>query len=195
MIENPKDVLILHFQETISLKENEISLVKNHFKIKELKKKEILIFPGDVSNHMQFIYKGCLRNYYMDQEAKEHILQFGIENWWVNDLYSYLTKTPSKQFVQAIEKSIILQIHRDSLNELFDQIPAIERFFRLKFEKAYVSLQDRTINTLSKTAEERYLEFRSQYRDIEQRVPQYMIASYLGITPEFLSAMRKKIAK
>lgn len=167
--------------------------VLDSFKEQRLKKKEILLFAGDVSSHMQFIAEGCLRAYYMDETAKEHVVQFGIEGWWVNDLYSYLTQTPAKQFVQALEPTVVLQIHRDALHELYDKVPAMERFYRLKFEKAYVSLQDRTLNTMSKSAEERYVEFRSKYRNIEQRVPQYMVASYLGITPEFLSALRKKL--
>jgi len=188
----PIDKLILHFRKSITLTDDEAKIVSGCFSIVELKKKEILLFVGDYSSHMRFISAGCLRSYYMDGEAKEHIIQFGIEDWWINDLYSYLTNTPSKQFVQAVEESTVLQIHKDKLNELYNKVPAIERFFRLKFEKAYVSLQERTINTMSKTAEQRYIEFRSKYRDIEQRVPQYMVASYLGITPEFLSSLRKK---
>ena len=191
---NPMDRLILHLRDSILLTNHEVEIIKDSFKTITLKKKEILLYAGDVSLHMRFIAKGCLRSYYMDEEAREHIIQFGIEGWWVNDLYSYVTRTPAKQFIQAVENSVVLQIHRDTLDELYDQIPAIERFFRFKFEKAYVALQDRTINTMSKTAEERYFEFRSKYRNIEQRVPQYMIASYLGITPEFLSALRKKVS-
>jgi len=183
--------LITHFRNSIALTDNEADLIKTHFKKKELKKKEILLFAGDHSSHMRFISEGCLRSYYMDEDAKEHIIQFGTECWWINDLYSYLTNTPAKQFIQAIENSVVLQIHKDKLNELYDSVPAIERFFRFKFEKAYVSLQERTINTMSKTAEERYIEFRSKYRHIEQQIPQYMVASYLGITPEFLSKLRK----
>ena len=177
----------------MSLTEPETDIVRESFKEHKLKKKEVLLFAGDISSHMRFIAEGCLRAYYMDHEAREHIVQFGIEGWWVNDLYSYLTQTPAKQFVQALEPSTVLQIHRDTLKELYKRVPAIERFYRFKFEKAYVTLQDRTINAMSKTAEERYLEFRSKYRDIEQRVPQYMVASYLGITPEFLSALRKNL--
>ncbi|OUR90945.1 cyclic nucleotide-binding protein [Flavobacteriales bacterium 34_180_T64] len=187
----PIDKLIVHFRKSITLTDDEAEIVGGCFNIVELKKKEILLFVGDHSSHMRFISEGCLRSYYMDREAKEHIIQFGIEDWWINDLYSYLTNTPSKQFVQAIEESIVLQIHKEKLNELYNTVPAIERFFRLKFEKAYVSLQERTINSMSKTAEEGYIEFRSKYRNIEQRVPQYMVASYLGITPEFLSKLRK----
>lgn len=188
----PIDKLIIHFRKSITLTDDEAEIVSRCFTILELKKKEILLFVGDHSSHMRFISEGCLRSYYMGGDAKEHVIQFGIEDWWINDLYSYLTNTPSKQFIQAIEDSMVLQIHKDKLNELYNSVPAIDRFFRLKFEKAYVSLQERTIDTMSKTAEERYIEFRSKYRDIEQRVPQYMVASYLGITPEFLSSLRKK---
>ena len=189
---NAKDIFIDHLRKTIPLEKHEESVIFDFFRIKDLKKKEILLFAGDVSSHMQFIAQGCLRAYYMDEEAKEHIVQIGIEEWWVNDLYSYLTQTPAKQFIQALEDSVIVQIHRDKLNELYNKVPAIERFFRMKFEKAYVAFQNRTLNSMSKTAEERYYEFRTKYRAIEQRVPQYMIASYLGITPEFLSSIRKK---
>lgn len=191
----PIDKLIVHFRKSITLSADEAKIVGGCFTIVEIKKKEILLFVGDHSSHMRFISEGCLRSYYMDGEAKEHVIQFGIEDWWINDLYSYLSNTPAKQFIQAIENSVILQIHKDKLNELYISVPTLERFFRLKFENAYVSLQERTINTMSKTAEERYIEFRSKYRDIEQRVPQYMVASYLGITPEFLSKLRKNISK
>jgi len=188
----PLEKLITHIRKSVLLTDEQAKTMTASFVTKHLKKKEILLFAGEQSSHMRFISEGCLRSYYMDQEAKEHIIQFGIEDWWINDLYSYLTFTPAKQFIQALEDSVVLQIHRDKLNELFNSIPALERFFRFKFEKAYVALQERTINTMSKTAENRYLEFRAKYRDIEQRVPQYMVASYLGITPEFLSALRKK---
>jgi CRP-like cAMP-binding protein len=189
------DKLIVHFRKSITLTDNEAKIVGGCFTIAELKKKETLLYAGDLSSHMRFISDGCLRSYYMDEDAKEHIIQFGIEDWWINDLYSYLTNTPSKQFVQAIENSVVLQIHKDKLNELYNSVPAVERFFRFKFERAYVSLQERTINAMSKTAEERYLHFRTKHRNIEQRVPQYMVASYLGITPEFLSKLRKKTSQ
>lgn len=193
MILQAKDKLIAHLRGIIQLSPNDEVIVRNSFKEICLEKKEVLLFIGETSSHMQFIAEGCLRAYYMDEEAKEHIVQFGVEGWWVNDLYSYLTNTPAKQFVQALEKSTVLQIHRDTLNILYNEVPAIERFFRLKFEKAYVAFQERTIDAMAKTADERYLEFRTKYRDIEQRVPQYMVASYLGITPEFLSALRKNL--
>lgn len=151
------------------------------------------MFKGDVSRHMRFIADGCLKCYHIDEDGNEQILQFGIEGWWINDLYSYLTQTPAKYFVQAIEDSCVLQIKRHSLEELYKQIPTIERFFRIKIQNAYVALLDRTIHNMSKPAKQRYLDFRTSYPNIEQRVPQYMVASYLGITPEFLSSIRNEI--
>ncbi|WP_431163050.1 Crp/Fnr family transcriptional regulator [Flagellimonas beolgyonensis] len=189
----PIEILLDNLRKSIRLTEREETLVADSFQETVLQKKEFLLSPGQVSQHMRFIAKGCLRAFYMDESAKEHVVQFGVEGWWVNDLYSYLTQTPAKQFVQALEPSTVLQIHRDALNRLYEEVPAMERFYREKFERAYVSLQDRTLNAMSKTAEERYIEFRSRYRGIEQRVPQYMVASYLGITPEFLSALRKNL--
>lgn len=184
--------LIRHIERIAPLSEAERAAVSAAFHPRELKKKEILLFRGDISRHMRFIAKGCLRAYYLDDSGQEHILQFGIEGWWVNDLYSYLTQTPAEYFVQAVEPSIVLQVHRDQLEELFEKVPPMERFFRIKMQNAYVALQERTVKGMSQAAEQRYNEFREQYREIEQRVPQYMVASYLGITPEHLSAIRKK---
>lgn len=185
--------LIAHIESIVPLSGAEAEKVLQAFHPKRLKKKEILLFKGDVSSHMRFIESGCLRSYYIDDASQERILQFGIEGWWVNDLYSYLTQTPAEYFVQAVEASTVLQIHRDSLENLFKQVPAMERFFRIKIQSAYVALQERTMRTMSQTAEQRYIEFRQKYREIEQRVPQYMVASYLGITPEHLSTIRKKL--
>ncbi|WP_417611909.1 Crp/Fnr family transcriptional regulator [Owenweeksia hongkongensis] len=186
-------LLIQHIQEQVSLSDEESHLISQTFTSKVLDKKEMLLFKGDVSNHMRFIEKGCLRAYNIDDAGNEHILQFGIEGWWVNDLFSCITQQPAQGFIQALEPSRILQIHRESLDELFKTVPVMERFFRLKIQSAYVALQERTIHSMSKTAEQRYLDFRNKYRNIEQRVPQYMVASYLGITPEHLSSLRKKL--
>lgn len=185
--------LIAHIESIVSLSGADVEKVLQAFHPKRLKKKEILLFKGDISSHMRFIESGCLRSYYIDEAAQERILQFGIEGWWINDLYSYLTQTPAEYFIQAVEATTVLQIHRDSLETLFQQVPAMERFFRIKIQSAYVALQERTMRTMSQTAEQRYIEFRQKYREIEQRVPQYMVASYLGITPEHLSTIRKKL--
>lgn len=187
--------LINNIKELVSITDKESDLIIEAFEPKSLSKKEILLFKGDVSNHMRFISKGCLRSYYINEEGQEFIVQFGIENWWVNDLYSYLTKTPAQHFVQALKTTSVLQIYRDKLEDLFIQVPAMERFFRIKMQRAYVANQNRTLKSMSETAESRYKNFIKKYRDIEQAVPQYMVASYLGITPEHLSTIRKKLHK
>jgi CRP-like cAMP-binding protein len=187
------EFLLAAIRQLVPLADADAPYLVEAFKPKTLKKKEILLQAGEVSLHMRFIAKGCLRSYYLDEKAQEHTLQFGIEGWWVNDLISYLTQTPARHFVQAIEASTVLQIHRDTLEKLFVQVPIMERFFRLKIQGGYVALQERTVQAMSRPAEERYQAFRTKYREIEQRVPQYMVASYLGITPEFLSALRARM--
>lgn len=183
--------LINNIQEIVSLKSNEIQLIESAFHQKTLAKKEFLLRKDEPSNHMRFIAEGCLKLFSIDETGKEHILQFGISGWWMNDLYAYLTQQPATFFIQAITQSTVLQIHRDQLNRLFDEIHMMDRFFRIKTQTGYVSLQERTINSMSQTAEELYYDFIANYREMEQQIPQYMIASYLGITPEHLSSIRK----
>ncbi len=185
--------LIENIKELVTVSEKDISLIMDSFKPKALAKKDILLFKGDTSNHMRFIIEGCLRSYYINEEGHEYIVQFGIRNWWINDLFSYLTKTPAQYFIQALQPTTILQIHRDDLDKLFIQVPVMERFFRIKMERAYVANLNRTVKSMSETSESRYLNFIKTHRDIEQNVPQYMVASYLGITPEHLSTIRKNL--
>ena len=189
-LSNPFDSLREDISANVNISEQQLDFVLNAFVEKRLAKKEYLLQPGRVSNHMRFISEGVLRVFSLE-ETTEVITQFGIEGWWVNDLYSYLTQKPATQYIQALQPSVVLQIHRDSLERLFDEVPPVERFYRIKFQKAYTALQERHLKNISQTAIERYNKFRQQYRDIEQKVPQYMVASYLGITKEFLSTLRK----
>jgi len=133
------------------------------------------------------------QNFYIDNEGQEHIVMFAIENWWTADLGSFIEQSPADYNVQCLEKSVLAQLSYDDLEQLYLQIPKLERFFRIIIQKAYVATQKRLINNLSLPAKERYLQFLDQYPLIEQRVPQYMIASYLGITKEFLSKIRSQI--
>ncbi|WP_020533199.1 Crp/Fnr family transcriptional regulator [Flexithrix dorotheae] len=187
------EILIQHIKEQVPLKESELNLIKDAFKPVTLGKKQFLLQKGEYSNHMRFIVKGCLKLFNIDESGKEHILQFGIQGWWMNDLYAYLTGKPATYFMQAITDSVVLQIHRDRLDVLFNEIHMMDRFFRIKTQHGYVALQERTIHAMSLSAEERYFDFRKRYRTMEQQIPQYMIASYLGITPEHLSTIRKNI--
>jgi CRP/FNR family transcriptional regulator len=143
---------------------------------------------------MRYIATGSMRAYYIDEKSQEHTLQLGVENWWINDLYSYLSGKSSRMFLQANEATTLVQISKKNLELLYREVPALSDFFRLKIQSAYVALQERTIESMSLDAHTRYQTFIKEYRNIEQRFPQYVIASYLGITPEFLSFLRKKHA-
>lgn len=187
--------LIHNIEEIVPLKEADILLIEDAFKPVHLKKKQFLLQKGEACNHMRFVAEGCLKLYRIDDTGKEHILQFGIGGWWVNDLYAYLTQKPATFFIEAITDSTVLQVHRDQLNKLYDKIHMMDRFFRIKTQNGYVALQERTINSMSQSADERYFDFIGRYREMEQQIPQYMIASYLGITPEHLSTLRKNFVR
>ena len=193
-METDKSVLQLieHFREVVALDDRQAESIAARVTIRKPGRKEYLLQPGQVSRHMRYIAKGSMRVYYLDEKSQEHTLQLGIENWWINDLYSYLSGKPSRMFIQACEPCTIIQICKDDLEALYKEVPVLSDFFRLKIQSAYVSLQERTIENMSLDTYLRYSAFVSGYRDMEQRFPQYMIASYLGITPEFLSFLRKK---
>lgn len=184
--------LIKHFQEIVPLKESEIDIVTQKLEFIQLKKKDFLLREGQVSRHMRFIAQGSLYAYHIDEKGKENITQLGIENWWVNDLYSYLSEFPSRMFIQANEETRIVQISKNNLELLYKEVPVISEFWRLKMQSAYVTLQERTFEHSRVDAYTKYRNFIITYRNIEQRFPQYMIASYLGITVEYLSYLRKK---
>lgn len=143
---------------------------------------------------MNFIAGGVMRSYYVDENLQEHTLQLGVEEWWINDLQSYLSATPSTLFIQALEDATILRLPKNELDHIMQQHPEISEFFRLKIQAAYVALQERLMLKMTANVVDRYNSFRATYRHIEQRVPQYVVASYLGVTPEFLSTVRKKYA-
>lgn len=189
---NQIELLVTHIKKTVPIDSVGTKKLSDILVFKTLAKKENLIEPGQISNSMNFITKGCMRCYYLDENAQEHTLQLGVEEWWINDLYSYLSRKPSRMYVQALEKTEVIQIPRNALEKLYIEVPEISNFFRIKIQSAYVALQERTIDSMSNDAYFRYDLFRRSYRDIEQRVPQYVIASYLGVTPEFLSYLRRQ---
>ncbi|MFD2824661.1 Crp/Fnr family transcriptional regulator [Lacinutrix iliipiscaria] len=185
-------LLINHINKVVPLDKYGEQKLSSILVFKDLNKKEFLIEPGETANTMNFIVQGSMRSYYLDENAQEHTLQLGIEEWWINDLYSYLSRKASRMYVQALEKTLIIQLPRIELEKLYIEVPQVSNFFRIKIQSAYVAIQERVIDSMSDDAYIRYNDFRKSYRNIEQRVPQYIIASYLGVTPEFLSYLRKK---
>lgn len=186
------ELIIKNISRHIQLDKTEIDLFISLFENKAIKKKEYLLRPGDVCRTENFINKGCLRMFSVDENGFDHIVQFGIEDWWMSDLYSFLTKTPTNYTIQALEDTEVMQITKSNFELLFERIPKFERFYRIMFQSAFIAHQNRISKNLSLTAEKRYIDFVNQFPKLEQRIPQKYIASYLGMTPVFLSMLRKK---
>lgn len=160
---------------------------------KHIKKRQFIVQPNFVCLEQTYVQKGVFRSYFVNSEGLEHTIQFAIEDWFISDFNSYITQTPASLFVEAIENSVIQQISYNDVEKLCVTNPKFERFFRLVAQKSFAFSQQRILSNLGKTAEERYLEFNTMYPTIVQRVPQYTLASYLGMSPEFLSKIRKRI--
>jgi len=158
-------------------------------------KRQFLVQAGDECKYESYVVKGCLRAYFVEPDGTPHIIQFAIEDWWISDMASLFAGGPSTYNIDAVEDTEVIQIERKNLNALFDKVPKFDRMFRIMLTKAFIAHQQRTIDNLCMPAKDRYQAFIKRYRNIEQRVPQHQIASYLGMTPEFLSQLRKKMAE
>ena len=180
--------------ETISLTDEEFDFCKTLFSPKKLRKRQYLLQDGDVCKYTAFVERGMLRTYTIDEKGNEPILQFSMEGWWVADLYSFFTGEPSQFNVEALEDCELLLITEPSWNILLEKIPALERYFRILIQNNLIATQRRLMGTMSETAEEKYLKLVKNFPGCIQRVPQHMIASYLGITRETLSRTRSHLA-
>ena len=187
------DLLLKNISKHISLTADEKEFLVSVLKTKSLKKDEFLLREGDVCKHESFVIKGCLKSYYTDDNGAEHIVDFLVEEWWADDLYSFFTQTESKSNIKALEYTELLQISKDDLETLYQRMPKFERLFRLIFQRAYISQRDQITLMLSTPAEERYIQFLKKKPYATRRFPQKDIASYLGVTPQFLSILKKKI--
>ncbi|GAB4021118.1 Crp/Fnr family transcriptional regulator [Spirosoma koreense] len=184
------DRLQHHISRLVTLTEEEFGLLKTMFIPKKLRRKQYILQEGDVCKYVIFVDKGMLRSYTVDTKGAEHIVQFAPEGWWISDMYSYLTGEPSEYNIDALEDAELLLLEQTNMERMLSSIPKMERFFRITLQNNYIATHRRIVTTLSQSAEEKYDEFVARYPDIVQRVPQHMIASYLGITPAFLSRIR-----
>lgn len=187
--------LIDYFNRIVTLTNKEEEMIREKVIYRRYLKDQYLVQQGDVCKHINFIVKGCVKLFYASPDGLEHILMFAIEDWWASDMGSFITQTPADYNVQCIEKTELIQLNHSDLEELFISIPKLERCFRKITERSLVASQKRIVRNFSKTAKERYLFFKENYPSIENRIPQYMLASYLGITKEFLSRIKSQIAK
>ena len=184
------DPLIEYFDKSIPLDDKEKELVRTKFHSRLFRKRQFVLQEGDVCTQINFVVRGCLRTYKIDEKGNTHILQFATENNWINDLGSFHGVKPSILNIDALEDTVVLQISRDGLIALYNESPKFDRIFRVLIENAFVRLQARLLQNISSTAEERYQSFLEMYPHLTNRLSQVQIAAFLGVTPEFLSRLR-----
>lgn len=187
--------LIVYFNKLIPLTKEEKQLVSELFKPRLYRKRQYILQEGDICNQMNFIVRGCLRMYKIDEKGNTHIVQFASENWWTVDIGSFHDRKPSELNIDALEDTMVLQISYDNLITLYTKASKFDRIFRVLIENSYVGLQKRLLQNISSTAEDRYQLFIDTYPHLSNRLPQTQIAAFLGITPEFLSRLRNKRVK
>lgn len=190
----PLELLRRNVEKHIKFNDSEFDMFSMLFKSKNLKKREFLLQAGDVCKFEAFIIKGLLRVYLIDIEGKEHVLYFAPEDWWVTDIDSFINQKSAKLFIDALEDTEILLIDFEQKEYLYNKLPKVESLFRKMTQRRHVSLQRRMIDALSKTADIRYVEFLDKYPKVINRLTNLQIAAYLGISHEFLSKIRKKLA-
>ncbi|MET1260522.1 Crp/Fnr family transcriptional regulator [Flagellimonas sp. DF-77] len=185
--------LVDQLNRILALDPEEKAAIQKLFVPKRVKRRQFIHHEGDVCKHANFVVQGCLKMYMVTPDAKEHTLQFAVENEWIGDLGSFHSGVPSRLYVEALENSTILQITKESLYRLYEEFPKFNTIFRIMKEHHIVAFQDRILQNISATAEERYRDFMTQRPDLINRISNVQIASYLGVTPVFLSMIRKKI--
>lgn len=186
-------LLRANIESRISISDEEWAGLLAVMKPRQVKKRGVILKAGEVCEFNSFIVKGCVRTFFTDEKEHEHIFQIGFEDWWASDLMSFVTGEPANYSIEALEDSEMLQMHRSDYESLLLRFPRYERFFRILMQNAYVAAQRRMIDSMSYSAERRYLELVKKFPLMEMRVAQHQIASYLGITPEALSRIKRGI--
>jgi len=189
---NPQSILE-YIKKHIDLTAEEEAILLSKITDRRYLKNQYIVQQGDICKTINFIISGCTKMFYVDEEGQEHIIMFSVEDWWSSDLGSFITQTPADFNIQCLENTQLIQFSYDHLELLYKEIPKLERLFRKITERAFVASQKRVVWNFSLSAKEQYLTFKNTYPKIEQRVPQYMIASYLGITKEFLSKIKSQL--
>ena len=189
------NLLLNNIARHIILSEADRKKIASRFVLKEVRKKELLFKEGAVAKDVAFVLSGCLRSYSVDENGFEHILQFAPADWWITDMYSFISQKKSHLNIEVINAGEVALLSRIDQLHLFDEVPALERYFRIITENALVSSRQRLIDNLSLTARQRYEHFCSTYPSMVNNIPQKLIAAYIGVTPEFLSKMRSELLR
>lgn len=195
MMADPQQVLCAHFDRYLALDDAERSALLERSRVRRLKKRGFILQEGEVCRHYTYVVQGCLRMYEIDEKGVEHNLQFAQENEWIVDIGSFHTEKPSSLFIEALESSTVVCIEHADLLHLYTEHPKFDRNFRVIIEDLFVELQQRLLRRNASSAEQRYAHFLQHHPELVARVPGVHIASYLGVTPEFLSRLRAKTSK
>ena len=187
--------LLKSIRDKVSFTDEEVEILKPYFIPKKLRKRQYLLNAGDVCQYITFVEKGLLRSFTVDDKGNEHVVQFAIEGWWISDMGSFTSGKDAMYNIEALEDCELLNLTRQSMEELLIKLPVMERFFRMLMQNNIVALQRRVIAYMSLSAEEKYLKLLEVAPDIMTRASQQHIASYLSITPETLSRIRKKVSR
>jgi len=182
-----------HIEKRVPLTDEEFNICKEFFTPRTIRKHQFLLNEGEVCRYLGYVNSGCMREYTIDNKGAEHIIQFAIEDWWVSDLNSFLSGLPATYNIEALHYSELLLLEKSSREQLLNACPKMERFFRILLESNYIATHQRVVASLSDSAEERYLKFIKTYPELYEKIPQHYIASYLGITPQSLSRIRKEL--
>lgn len=185
--------LISHIGRYVTLDEDQKGLLSEYLEVKTFKRRQMLLEEGEVCKSDYFVLKGCVRSYFYNEKGTEQTLQFAIENWWISDYQSYISNEKSLLSIQAIERTTVVVWKKEDENFLFENIPQLERYFRIIYQKVYAASIMRVRYLYEYSRENLYREFATNFPEFVQRVPNYMLASYLGFTPEYLSELRRRI--
>lgn len=182
-------------EKIISLTDEEKELILSKIELRNYKAKTVILHAGEICKHSYFVKSGILRSFNINDNIVEHVLQFACEDWWIGDMYSLISQKPGNLFIEVNEDAEVALLSKENQEELYHKIPKLERFFRILTENSLVAYQERLMDNLSLTAEERFEKFCSKYPSLIQKVPQKQIASYIGVTPEFFSKMKAKLLR
>ncbi len=184
-----------NISKIVTLSPEEELLFLSKIETKHYKAKTIILNAGEICKHSYFVNSGILRSFTINDNIVEHVLSFACEGWWIGDMYSLLSQKPGNLFIEVLEDAEVVLLSKENQEELYHQIPKLERFFRIIVENSLVSYQERLMDNLSLTAEERFEKFCKKYPTLIQKIPQKQIASFIGVTPEFFSKMKSRLLR
>lgn len=189
------ELLLQNISKIVTLTPQEQELFTSKIEMRHYNAKTILLHSGEICKHSYFVNSGLLRSFNINDNIVEHVLNFACEGWWIGDMYSLLSQKPGNLFIEVLEDAEVVLLSKANQEQLYHDIPKLERFFRILTENSLVANQERLMDNLSLSAEERFDKFCKRYPTLIQRVPQKQIASYIGVTPEFFSKMKARLMR